>query len=244
MADASWTIISRHLGSMAFGSLVMAICQLIRLLLNAIDDATKDAQDKSLLLKLAIKCARCAAWCLQKTIEFVAHYSYVFVAIDGTTFCRGCRDTFQLVALYPAQTAINQAVKKLLVLIISCSIPAICAICVFAILDNDESYRAEYAPLYPALTVFACAYLLSIGITTVIEGLIDTIYLCAFKDMEANKTFGPKFMSNNLREAFGIDTAVDEAGSAAAYYKPVEGRRHGQKPDVGVGIGLDLARGL
>ena len=77
-----------------------------------------------------------------------------------------------------------------------------------------------YAPLYPALTVFIMGYLLSVGITTVLEAAIDTIYLCAFKDMEAN-TLGPKYMSDDLREAFGIDKAPEEAGRKAESFVPV-----------------------
>eukprot|EP00965_Chrysotila_dentata_P206244 6183438-Pleurochrysis_carterae.AAC.3 len=33
--------------------------------------------------------------------------------------CRGCRDTFKLIVSYPAQTAINQTIKKFLTLLIS-----------------------------------------------------------------------------------------------------------------------------
>uniref|UniRef100_A0A7S4BTQ6 Choline transporter-like protein n=1 Tax=Chrysotila carterae TaxID=13221 RepID=A0A7S4BTQ6_CHRCT len=167
---------------------------------------------------------RCAMWCLQKTIEFVSTYSYVFVAINGTTFCRGCRDTFKLIVSYPAQTAINQTIKKFLTLLISWSTPVICAVLCFFILDNDQSYKENYAPLYPALTVFLGGFLLSVGITTVLEASIDTIYLCAFKDMEANKN-GPTFMSNDLRKAFGLDVAKEEAGKKAELFVPAEARK-------------------
>eukprot|EP00965_Chrysotila_dentata_P189726 6173474-Pleurochrysis_carterae.AAC.9 len=34
---------------------------------------------------------------------------------------------------------------------------------------------------------------------------VDTIYLCAFKDMEENNP--PKYMSNDLRKGFGFDEA-------------------------------------
>ena len=49
---------------------------------------------------------------------------------------------------------------------------------------------------------------------------IDTIYICAFKDMRENDP--PKFMSNDLREAFGIDAAVKETGPG---YQPVHATR-------------------
>ena len=49
---------------------------------------------------------------------------------------------------------------------------------------------------------------------------IDTIYICAFKDMRENDP--PKFMSNDLREAFGIDAADTERGPGTGpSYQPV-----------------------
>ena len=49
---------------------------------------------------------------------------------------------------------------------------------------------------------------------------IDTIYICAFKDMRENDP--PKFMSNDLREAFGIDAADTERGPGTGPgYQPV-----------------------
>ena len=102
---------SKHLGSMAVGSFVIALCQLLRLVLHAVDRATKSQQESNLLLKLVVKCSQCAAYCLQKTVEFVSFYGYVFVAIDGSSFCRACRDTFVLVASYPSQAAVNGTVK-------------------------------------------------------------------------------------------------------------------------------------
>ena len=59
---------------------------------------------------------------------------------------------------------------------------------------------------------FACA---------VFDCCIDTIYLCAFKDMKENDP--PKFLSNDMREGFGIDKAEAEAGSAKDGYEAVKG---------------------
>ena len=44
---------------------------------------------------------------------------------------------------------------------------------------------------------------------SVYECAIDSIFLCAFKDMADNKP--PKYMSNDLRKAFGLDLADEEA---------------------------------
>lgn len=46
---------------------------------------------------------------------------------------------------------------------------------------------------------------------------IDTIYILSFEDME--RSGGPKYMSNDLRQGFGFDEADKEATSAAIKYK-------------------------
>ena len=65
---ATYTVVAKHLGSLAVGSFCIALCQLLRLMLLVVDRATKAQQGNNLVLKLAIKCAHCALWCLQRTV--------------------------------------------------------------------------------------------------------------------------------------------------------------------------------
>jgi len=207
---------------MAVGSFIIALCQLIRIVLKLIDRATKQEQNANLLLKLAMKCGQCAMWCLQKTVEFISFYGYIFVAIDGSSFCKACKDTFVLVATFPAQVAVNATVKKLLGLLMSWSTPAICATLCFYLLDANEAYKADgYSALYASVFVFIVALVISTSTTTVFECCLDTIFLCCFKDMKENEP--PKFMSDDLRDGFGIDKAEEEAPQGAAkLYAPVK----------------------
>ena len=45
--------------------------------------------------------------------------------------------------------------------------------------------------------VFLCAYVIASNVSTVYSCSIDTIFLCAFKDLKENGT--PKYLSNDLR---------------------------------------------
>ena len=225
LADATWTVVSKHLGSMAVGSALIAACQTVRLVLYAVDGSTKKAQEKNFLLKLTIKCVQCALWCLQKSVEFVSFYAYCFVALEGTSFCRAAKDTFMLCRRYPSQLAVNKIVAKLLSLLIGLSTPCACTVFCFLYLDADAEFSAHLSPFYPAAAVFLAAYLVADGITTVFTCCVDTIYLSAFKDMDENDP--PRFMSNDLRRGFGLDAAASEAprgygtGKRAAAYNKV-----------------------
>ena len=142
---------------------------------------------------------------------------YVFVALDGSSFCKACKDTFVLIGAYPAQAAVNAMVKGLLLLLLGWSTPFLCAAACFFALEADGAYLGKgYSPIYAAVVVFAASFVIADGITMVFSCCIDTIYICAFKDMRENHP--PKYMSNDLREAFGIDAADKETGQS---YQPV-----------------------
>ena len=50
--------------------------------------------------------------CIQKTIENITYYGFIFVAMRGENFCRACGSTFVFIIKY-AQTPINKTVVSL-----------------------------------------------------------------------------------------------------------------------------------
>ena len=66
--------------------------------------------------------------------------------------------------------------------------------------------------MWPALIVFISSFIIADGICTVYDCCIDTIYLLSFEDME--REGGPKYMSNDLRNGFGLDKADQEANAS------------------------------
>ena len=67
----------------------------------------------------------------------------------------------------------------------------------------DQSGGVE--PFWAALTIFILAFVIASAITDVFRCCIDTIFICAFKDMEEHSP--PKFMSDALQGGFGINPA-------------------------------------
>jgi len=202
-----------HLGSAAFGALIIAICQLIRYVLATVDYYTKDLQQQNFVYRLVIKCAQCAMWCLQKTIEFISYFGFIYIALEGMDFCKACRTTFGflLTPKNAAQTAVNKTVEKLIVLIIAWTTPTLLALVCYGVLEENSEYIANgNNPIYPALLVWIGSFFIADAIATVFECTIDTIFLCSFKDASE---YGGKFMSADMRSAFGMDgdVAMNEA---------------------------------
>jgi choline transporter-like protein 2/4/5 len=61
-----------HFGSLCFGSLIIAIIQTIRIIVEYIDKQTKEAQKGNKLLRIAMCCFRCCLWCFEKCMKFVS----------------------------------------------------------------------------------------------------------------------------------------------------------------------------
>ena len=202
-------VMQYHVGSAAFGALVITICQLIRYALATLDYYTKDLQDANFLYKMIVKCAQCGMWCLQKTIEFISYFGFIYIALQGTNFCMSCKKTFEflLVPKNAAQTAVNKTIEKIIVLVIVWTTPTFLAMLCWVWLDNQSDYSADNNAIYPSIIVWIVAFFLADAIATVFECTIDTIFLCSFKDA---KEYDGKYMSADMREAFGLDKEVTE----------------------------------
>ncbi|KAB0401588.1 hypothetical protein E2I00_008812, partial [Balaenoptera physalus] len=91
-----------HTGSLAFGSLILAVVQMFRLILEYLDKRLKEAQNN--ISKFLKCCLRCCFWCLEKAVKFLNRNAYVMnninclpqIAIYGKNFCRSARDAFNL----------------------------------------------------------------------------------------------------------------------------------------------------
>jgi len=123
---------------------------------------------------------------------------------------------------YPAQMSVNRLVANLLSCVISLSIPIGAAMLGFIWIDQQSPARPQ--PLTAALCILVSSFVIASAITDVFRCCIDTIFVCAFKDLEENTP--PKFMSSSLRSGFGLDSATPSgpkiSGGAAATGSSVE----------------------
>lgn len=196
---SAWCVFYRHLGSMAFGSLVMTIMWFVQAVLHYLDKHTKNQQAANPVLRVVIKCSRCLVWMLYKSIEALNEFGYIFIAIEGCSLCLACRSVFQLLERKGAQVGTNKMVGGILSLIISFSIPSLCAVICFAWVTIEHG---DVMPLWPAVAVFASAFLIASGVTEILRCSIDTIFVAAFLDLDAHGE--PLYMSDRLMRGFGL----------------------------------------
>ncbi|KAB7499015.1 Choline transporter-like protein 1, partial [Armadillidium nasatum] len=88
-------LIRYHLGSVAFGALIIAIVQMIRLVLKYIEQKSSGMNEG---LKWCLRCCQCCLWCFEKFLKFLNRNAYIQIALFGYSFCKGARNGFAIVA--------------------------------------------------------------------------------------------------------------------------------------------------
>uniref|UniRef100_A0A665VZQ8 Choline transporter-like protein n=1 Tax=Echeneis naucrates TaxID=173247 RepID=A0A665VZQ8_ECHNA len=193
-----------HTGSLAFGSLILSIIQIIRVLLEYLDHKLKA---KNKFAKFLLCCLKCCFWCLEKFIKFLNRNAYIMVAIYGKNFCTSARDAFFLLMRNMIRVAVLDKVTDFLLFLGKLLIVGLVGVFAFFFFSGRVKAFENTAPhlhyyWVPILTVVIGSYLIAHGFFSVYAMCVDTLFLCFCEDLERNdgSASRPYYMSSSLHE--------------------------------------------
>ncbi|XP_003941848.1 choline transporter-like protein 2 isoform X3 [Saimiri boliviensis] len=194
-----------HTGSLAFGALILAIVQIIRVILEYLDQRLKAAENR--FAKYLMTCLKCCFWCLEKFIKFLNRNAYIMIAIYGTNFCTSARNAFFLLMRNIIRVAVLDKVTDFLFLLGKLLIVGSVGILAFFFFTHRIRIVQDTAPplnyyWVPILTVIIGSYLIAHGFFSVYGMCVDTLFLCFLEDLERNDGSAerPYFMSSTLKK--------------------------------------------
>ncbi|XP_056426514.1 choline transporter-like protein 2 isoform X2 [Hyla sarda] len=192
-----------HTGSLAFGSLILAIVQLIRIMLEYLDHKLKGADNKC--ARFLLCCLKCCFWCLEKFIKFLNRNAYIMIAIYGTNFCTSARNAFFLLMRNIIRVAVLDKVTDFLLFLGKLLVVGCVGILAFFFFTHRIQIIQDTAPALnyywvPILTVVIGSYLIAHGFFSVYGMCVDTLFLCFCEDLERNdgSLERPYYMSPEL----------------------------------------------
>ncbi|KAL3871869.1 hypothetical protein ACJMK2_039841 [Sinanodonta woodiana] len=212
-----------HLGTLAFGSLIVAIIQLIRVMLEYIEAKLKEAENP--VAKCLIKCLKCCFWCLEKFIKFLNKNAYILTAIHGKNFCSAAKDAFLLIVRNVVRVVVVDKVTDFLLFIGKLVIVGGVTAASFFFFDGRIEFLSTYKPtlnfyFVPVVIVAFGSYIVSSCFFSVYSMAVDTLFLCFLEDLERNdgSVDKPYFMPKSLKKILGkknkqSKTEVMELGS-------------------------------
>jgi choline transporter-like protein 2/4/5 len=170
-----------HLGTIAFGSLILTICRIIRLLIEYVDQKLKKYNNE--LTRAVLCCCRCVFWCLENFLKFLNRNAYIMCAIHGKNFCSSARDSFNLLMRNVLRVvALDKTTDFLFFLsklLISLGMAASCFTYLTSDLFNQHfPHIFLHYPIAQVVLIFIGSYIIASVFFSVYSMAVDTLFLC------------------------------------------------------------------
>uniref|UniRef100_A0A0A9ZCJ5 Choline transporter-like protein n=1 Tax=Lygus hesperus TaxID=30085 RepID=A0A0A9ZCJ5_LYGHE len=201
---AAGRTIRYHLGTIAFGSLIIAICSFIRACIEYLERKVK-GYDNS-VVKALFCCLRCFFWCLEKFLRFINKNAYIMCAIHGRNFCLSAKDAFNLLMRNMIRVVVLDKVTDFLFFIGKLVITGgIVVMAHFLFFSNMKDLALNYNSTVPCVVIAIGAYIIASIFFGVYSMAVDTLFLCFLEDCERNDGSAekPYFMSTSLMRILG-----------------------------------------
>ncbi|XP_016838651.1 choline transporter-like protein 2 [Nasonia vitripennis] len=170
-----------HLGTIAFGSLIIAICQLINALLSY-------ARDKLQSRGNVFACL-CFGWYqylfqnLERFVKFMSKGAYVMSSMHGTGFVQSTKDAFNLYMRNILKVIVANEVTDGVLFLGSLITIGLSVLTTWSYCGSQNLYDIMSIAL---ITAAVFSFLISMAFFTVFKTAVDTIFLCVLEDYERN----------------------------------------------------------
>ncbi|PIK47953.1 putative choline transporter-like protein 2 [Apostichopus japonicus] len=210
-----WTI-TYHTGSVAFGALIIAIVQLIRIFLEYIELQLKGKKNK--VAKFILRCLKCIFWCLEKFLKFINKNAYIMIAIYGKNFCTSAQNAFFLLMRNIIRVAVVNKITDFLLFIGIAMVTIGVVVLSFFYFTFSAEYSltafvvAEYLPIPNVRYYWVIIIMIGLGTFVVAQiffGVfnmaVDTLFLSFLEDLERHdgSPERPYYMNKDLMQIVG-----------------------------------------
>ena len=131
-------IFKYHMGSIAFGALIIAIMQMIKIAFEYMRKKYEKLIPNNPVTKCIICCLRCCIWCLDYFVKFITKNAYIQIALTSKSFCPAAWATFCLIVRNCARFTIISGIGAILMFVGKALIIAISGWISYLIIMNSS----------------------------------------------------------------------------------------------------------
>jgi len=201
------TVFRYHLGSVIFGSFIVAVVQFIRYCLQYLEKQA-EAQ-KNRVMVLILKALQCVMWCFEKCIQFLNKNAYIQIALTGKNFCSSAKSAFFLI--------VRNAIRFGTVAALSYGINVIGYVCIISgsVVSGYFVLRAmhdEVSPVAPLVAYLFVSYVVARVFMNVFSLAVDTSLQCFLCAEEAGTpgNYVPSELQNFVAQKVDLKQAKSE----------------------------------
>ena len=172
------------LGSLAFGSFIVAVIQFVRTVVKYMENKMKALKEKNVIVSYVMYCVNCFLWCLQKIAQFINRHAYVVIAIEGLSYCQAAGKGISIMGGNLMRVAAVNVIGDSFLFLGKVAVAALCKLIsveVFGMSDLELS-----SPFMPTLLVFFLSLFVASLFFSVAEMAIDTVLMSYCIDCNNN----------------------------------------------------------
>eukprot|EP00299_Pterocystis_sp_00344_P010500 c4700_g1_i1.p1 GENE.c4700_g1_i1~~c4700_g1_i1.p1 ORF type:complete len:659 (+),score=150.75 c4700_g1_i1:62-1978(+) len=203
VSKSTYRALRYHLGSIAFGSLLLNLVKFMRWYLMHMTKRLKRLAGKdNLIVRFVLCCMNCCMWCFEKFIKFLTKNAYIMIAVDGHSFCVAAGQSWGLIMSNILRMTALHMVTSYVLFMSKFFVGFMCAIATTAWIEKVLVFQTGTnpvtSPFAPSICAFILGYFVSYIFFEVIEFCIDTLMMCFCLDDKRNSESGNYYASIRL----------------------------------------------
>eukprot|EP01083_Nonionella_stella_P009003 26098_1 len=185
ICESFWRVLRFHLGSLAFGAMIIAIIRIIRAIVTYIQ--SKVVASTNPLLKCIFCCVQCCLWCCQCIFDKINKEGFIFTTVYGTAYCYSSFTALSVLSKNLARFAMIEGVSSYTECFARIAIASLTTGLTVLVMQYEDYYTKNVSSfLFPAIVVFVMSYMIAAVFMMVFEVAVDTIFLCFLVDEEVH----------------------------------------------------------
>ncbi|KAJ4483429.1 plasma-membrane choline transporter-domain-containing protein [Lentinula aciculospora] len=184
------------LGSIAFGSLIVTLLELIKMILHAVQsNANQDGHPVEACLAC---CAACFVGCIESAVEYFNRYAYIEIALYGKSYLGASKDTWRLFKDRGIDALVNDSLVGMTLTWGAYAVGMLSSLFAYLYLRiTDPSYNTDGQYTAPViLFAFLIGLMCSLTLSSAIEAGVSTIFVGLGED--------PQVLSIRAPALFGM----------------------------------------
>jgi choline transporter-like protein 2/4/5 len=234
---AVWAGLRYNLGTILFGSLLIAIIQFVRALFLYFKEQFLEEWSESATVKCAIKCIEYCLWYIQKVVEIISKNAFIVCCSMKTNFCSSAGTAMSLIGANGARVGVLATLATVACFLLKVFIVGTNMIIAWALINTEALTKDEpvESGLFPLVGILILSFIIASIFVNVYEALVDTTLMTFLVDEEF---YGGEFMVEELAELTDMFKGAELARRdyekklrEASRKKPESGKEKAPKAD-------------
>ncbi|CAL1707153.1 unnamed protein product [Somion occarium] len=182
------------LGSIAFGSLIVTILELLRILLSIARNSA-NAEGHPIEACLAL-CAECFIGCIEALVRYFNRYAYIEIALYGKPYLKAAKDTWDLLVDRGIDALVNDSLVGMTLTWGAYCVGLLCSLFAYIYLRSTHpAYNVDGQYTAPViLFAFLIGLQCSLTLSSAIEAGVSTIFVGLGEDPQVLALRAPEFL--------------------------------------------------